>query len=122
MNNPDELPQALEVPLASLAELAVEWWRLELWASGPQAGMGDARTRHVARRLGKFLEGRGLSCVDLTGRPHDAGLAAEVLDVIHDDALPPGAAVIEETVSPVVLWRGRVLRHAQVIVRKSGRQ
>ena len=116
MSDTDELPRALEVPLASLAELAVEWWRLELGGGGPPA---DARTRHVARRLGRFLGERGLACVDLTGRPHDDGLAAEVLDVIRDDRLPPGAAVVEETVSPVVLWRGRVVRHAQVIVRKN---
>lgn len=114
MSEQDELPPTLAVPLASLAELAVECWRLE---QGP--GAQDPRARHVARRLARFLDERELSFLDLTGRPHDAGLAAEVLDVVHDAGLPPGAAFVAETVSPVVLWRGRVLRHAQVIVRKA---
>lgn len=122
MSEQDELPTTLEVPLASLAELAVECWRLERGGGGAQPPAPDARTRHVARRLARFLDERGLAFVDLTGRPHDPGLAAEVLDVVEDKGLPPGSAFVEETVSPVVLWRGRVLRHAQVIVRKSSRQ
>jgi len=118
MQTPPELPQALDASLDALAELAVEWWRLERWANGPEASAA-APARHVARRLGKFLEGRGLSVLDLTGRPHEPGLAVEVVDVVHDSALAPGAELIDETVAPVVLWRGRVVRHGQVIVRKN---
>jgi len=117
MQTPAELPRALEVPLASLVELAVEWWRLDRWANGPQGEGAGAHARHVARRLGKFLDERGLSVLDLTGRPHEPGLAAEVVDVVRDAALAPGAEVVDETVAPVVLWRGRVARHGQVIVR-----
>lgn len=119
MQTPAELPQTLEVPLPALVELAVEWWRLDRWANGPRADAAAAHARHVARRLGKFLEERGLSALDLTGRPHDPGLAAEVLDVIHDPALAEGPGVVEETVSPVVLWRGTVARHGQVVIRRS---
>jgi hypothetical protein len=124
MQTPPELPQALEVPLHALAELAVEWWRLDRWANGPHADAAHAHARHVARRLGKFLDERGLSVLDLTGRAHEPGLAVEVLDVVRDDALAPGSEVIEETIAPVVLWRGRVVRHGQVVVRKAvdGRQ
>jgi hypothetical protein len=118
MQTPPELPQALDAPLDALAELAVEWWRLERWASGPEASVA-APARHVARRLGKFLEGRGLSVFDPTGRPHEPGLAVEVLDTVADPLLAPGAELIEETIAPVVLWRGRVVRHGQVIVRKA---
>jgi hypothetical protein len=116
-----ELPQTLEVPLAALVELAVEWWRLDRWANGPQAEAAPAQARHVARRLGRFLDERGLSVLDLTGRPHDPGLAAEVLDVLPDPGLAPGAGVIAETVSPVVLWRGTVARHGQVVIRRNSR-
>jgi hypothetical protein len=118
MQTPAELPQTVEVPLSSLVELAVEWWRLDRWARGPQADAAAAHARHAARRLGKFLDERGLSVQDLTGRPHEPGLAAEVLDVLDDAGLPEGSGVIDETVSPLVLWRGRVVRHAQVVVRK----
>jgi hypothetical protein len=120
MQTPSELPQTIDAPLDALAELAVEWWRLERWANGPQSDAAHAPARHVARRLGKFLEERGLSVLDLSGRPHEPGLAVEVLDVVRDDALAPGAEVIDETVTPVVLWRGRVVRHGQVVIRKAG--
>ena len=118
MQTPPELPQALDAPLDALAELAVEWWRLERWANGPEASAA-APARHVARRLGKFLEGRGLSVLDLTGRPHEPGLAVEVIDVLTDARLPRGSELVDETVSPVVLFRGRVVRHGQVIVRRN---
>ncbi len=113
----DELPQTLPVKLSSLAELAVEWWRLGRWAgegldSSPQA-------RHVARRLGKFLGELGLEVLDVTGREYEPGLAVEVLDAFEDTRLPVGSQVIDETVAPVVLFRGAVVRHGQIILRRN---
>ena len=119
MQTPPELPQTVEVPLASLVELAVEWWRLDRWANGPHPDGRAAHARHVARRLARFLDERGLSVLDFAGRPHEPGLAVEVLDVVTDARLPPGSELIDETISPVVLFRGRVVRHGQVIVRKA---
>jgi hypothetical protein len=114
----EKLPQTLEVSLSSLAELAVEWWRLERWAEsfGPDAPVSPAR--HVARRLGRFLKERELSVIDLTGRRYEPGLAVEVLDVVRDAGAPADAEVVDEMLSPIVLWRGTVVRHGQVIVRK----
>ena len=117
----DELPQTLEVSLSSLAELAVEWWRLERWAGGAEQESSTQRARHVARRLGKFLSERGLEVIDLTGRAYEPGLAVEVLDAFEDAQLPAGAQLVDETVAPIVLWRGEVVRLGQVVV-KRGRQ
>jgi hypothetical protein len=116
----DELPQTLPVALSSLAELAVEWWRLGRWADG--AGEASPQARHVARRLGKFLGELGLEVVDVTGHAYEPGLAVEVLDAFEDARLPAGSQVIDETVAPVVLFRGAVVRHGQVVVRKNSRQ
>ena len=113
----DELPQALNVALSSLAELAVEWWRLERWAGGSDDSSPQAR--HVARRLGRFLSEHGLEVLDVTGRAYEPGLAVEVLDAFEDKRLAPGAQVVDETVAPVVLFRGAVVRHGQVIVRRN---
>jgi len=115
----EKLPQTLEVSLTALAELAVEWWRLERWASGAEASASHAR--HVARRMGRFLSERELSVLDLTGRRYEPGLAVEVLDVVRDAGAgaEQGTEVIDEMVSPIVLWRGTVVRHGQVIVRKA---
>ena len=112
----DDLPQTLPVQLSSLAELAVEWWRLERWAAGAEEAPPQAR--HAARRLGRFLSAHGLEVLDVTGRAYEPGLAVEVLDAFEDAGLPPGAQVVDETVAPVVLFRGSVVRHGQVVVRK----
>ncbi len=119
MQTPAELPQTVEVPLSSLVELAVEWWRLDRWANGPQSDGRASHARLVARRLARFLDEHGLSVLDLAGRPHEPGLAVEVLDVVADARLPRGSELIDETISPVVLFRGLVVRHGQVIVRKA---
>ena len=41
-----------------------------------------------------------------------------VIDAVDDPALPAGEAVIAETLSPLVLWRGRVIRSADVVTRR----
>lgn len=112
----EEMPQTLPVTLSSLAELAVEWWRL-----GRAAGAADSspQARHVARRLGKFLGDLGLEVLDVTGRAYEPGLAVEVLDAFEDARLPAGSQVIDETVEPVVLFRGAVVRHGQVVIRRN---
>jgi hypothetical protein len=113
----DELPQTLPVTLSSLAELAVEWWRLGRRAGGTEEA--SPQTRHVARRLGKFLGDLGLEVLDVTGHAYEPGLAVEVLDAFDDARLPQGSQVIDETVAPVVLFRGAVVRHGQVVVRRN---
>ncbi|MCA1632326.1 MAG: hypothetical protein LC802_01085 [Acidobacteria bacterium] len=112
----EKLPQTLEVPLSALAELAVEWWRLERWADGAEASASHAR--HVARRLGRFLSERELTVLDITGRPYEPGLAVEVLDIVRDAGASAVTEVVDEMVSPIILWRGTVVRHGQVIVRR----
>ncbi len=113
----DELPQSVPVSLDALAELAVEWWRLDRWAGGAESS--GAHARHAARRLAKFLSEHGLEVLDVAGRAYEPGLAVEVLDAIRDARLPPGSQVVDETVAPVVLFRGTVVRHGQVVVRKN---
>jgi hypothetical protein len=113
----DGLPQTLDVSLSSLAELAVEWWRLERWAGGSEGSSPQAR--HAARRLGRFLSEHGLEVLDVTGRPYEPGLAVEVLDAFEDARLPAGSQVVDETVAPVVLYHGAVVRHGQVVIRRN---
>lgn len=113
----EELPRTLNVSLSALVELAVEWWRLERWAVGAEESSPQAR--HAARRLGRFLAEHGLEVLDVTGRPYEPGLAVEVLDAFEDARLPAGSQVVDEMVAPVVLYRGAVVRHGQVIVKRN---
>jgi hypothetical protein len=110
---PSGPPQALSIGLGALAELAVEWWRLERWAVDDSKLVG----RHVARRVARFLEDQGLEVVDLTGKPYEAGLAVEVVETLDDPAAPEGGT-IEEVVSPIVMWKGTVVRQGQVVMKK----
>ena len=55
----------------------------------------------------------------MTSRPYEPGLAVEVLDSYVDATLPPGAQLIAETVSPIILWRGSVVRYGQVVIKTS---
>lgn len=102
----------VQVAIGSIADLAVEWWRLERWAVDDSKIVG----RHVARRVARFLEENGIEVVDLTGKPYEAGLAAEVLERIPDDGEPR----VEETVSPIVLWKGTVVKQGQVVTKGNG--
>ena len=113
---PQPKQDVLEFPVSSLVEIAVEWWRLDRWAAGPD----EARlvARHVARRLSQLLEHHGVEVLDLTGKPYEAGLAVEVLDSIRDPGAPTGRATVDETVSPIVLWKGAVVRQGQVVMRR----
>jgi hypothetical protein len=64
-----------------------------------------------------FLSAHGLEVLDVTGRAYEPGLAVEVLDAYNDSTLPTGAQLIAETVAPIVLWRGSVVRYGQVVIK-----
>jgi hypothetical protein len=112
----DELPDKLEVPLDSLVELAIESWRLEHWLAGLPPEKAGSKLRHIARRLQKFLNERELAALDLTGQKYEPGMAVEVLEVLTDENSRAGEKLIVEMVAPIILWRGRVVRHGQIVV------
>ena len=113
---PDELPDKLDVPLDSLVELAIESWRLEHWLAGLPPERVPSKLRHIARRLQKFLTERELAALDLTGQKYEPGMAIEVLEVLTDESSRAREKLIVEMVAPIILWRGRVVRHGQVVV------
>jgi len=118
----EELPAKLDVPLASLIELAVEGWRLDSWLAALPPEKAASKLRHVARRLQKFLSERELSTLDLTGRRYEPGMSVEVLEAVEDERLGEHERLIDEMVEPVILWRGRVVRYGRVVVRQGGRE
>ncbi len=117
----EELPAKLDVPLASLIELAIESWRLESWLGALPPERVAPKLRHIARRLQKFLTEHELSALDLTGRRYEPGISVEVLEAVEDERLGEHERLIDEMVEPVVLWRGRVVKYGRVVVRQGGR-
>jgi hypothetical protein len=120
----DTIPTSLPVPLESLVNLAVEHWRLANWLSNGHTGTGAgaAPARHVVRKMEDFLKRCDLEVRSLDGMPFDPGLAARVVDTADAPELPEGATVICQTLSPMVLWRGRVVRGAEVATRRGIRK
>ena len=110
-----QIPEMLSVSFTSLVNLAIEHWRLAVWlqTSGGSANAGPAR--HAVRKLQDFLKSHELEVQSLDGRAFDPGLAARVVDRIEDRTLPADRITIVETLSPMVLWRGHVVRPAEVV-------
>jgi hypothetical protein len=114
----EPIPKSLEVQLSSMIALAVEHWRLSRWLSAQKSQDSAATARHAVARLGDFLSKCEVEARSLDGLSADAGLAARVVDVVEDPSMPAGQMVIEETLSPLVLWRGRVVKEADVVSRR----
>ncbi|MDB5330414.1 MAG: hypothetical protein JWP03_1565 [Phycisphaerales bacterium] len=111
------VPQSLSVPMQSLVGLGVEYWRLTQWLEeSPSAGSAPAR--HAIRRLQDFLHASELEIRGMDGMPYDPGLAARVVDTIDDPAMPAGQAIVAETMTPMILWRGQVVKPADVVVKR----
>ena len=107
------------VSMASLIDLAVDAWRLECWLTKIDGGQSAAPGRFVARRLNDFLDHLELETADLTGQRYEPGLAVELLGNVKDETLPEDVVVVDEMVTPLCLWRGKVVRLGQLITRSS---
>jgi hypothetical protein len=116
--NPDPRPESVAFPFAAIVEVAVEHWRLAAWLAGGSRGADAGVARHALRKIGDFLQSAELEVRGLEGHPFDPGLAARVVDVIDDPTLPQGRTIIDETLSPLVLWRGQVIKPADIVTRR----
>lgn len=115
----NSLPEELHISLGDAAAIATEVWRLAKLIEA-NASEGDAASiRYSLRQFNRVLSNLGIVTTDLTGRPYEAGLIEDVVDVVEDPRLLSGQQFIEEMVSPTVLWQRNVIQPGQVIVRKA---
>ncbi len=112
------IPQSITIPMSALAHLAVEWWRLG--AALAESGGGEAAARHAVRRIGDFLKQCDVETQTLDGRAFDPGLPLRVIDSVDDPSLKPGEVIVAETLSPIVLWRGQVIKTGDVVTKRRG--
>lgn len=118
MGSNDALLRGVEIPLSALIQIAIDAWRLERWCGANGDAPSSGVVRHASRRMLDFLRDQQVQFRDLTGQPYDPGLALEVVDVIEEPDGPDGYGCIEEMVSPIVLWRGAVVSHGQVVTKR----
>ena len=93
-----------------LLTLAIEHWRL----SHTVGESGPAPVRHALRKIGAVLTELGVEATSLDGQEYDAGMRARVLE--QEEGTKGKRRVIVETVSPLVTWKGEIVRDAEVIV------
>ena len=105
--------------MAAMLDLLVDAWRLERWVAQTDAGASTAAVRFVSRRLSGFFDRFGLQAVDVTGQRYEPGLAVELVGNVIDDTLGRDMVLIGETVAPLCLLRGKVVRLGQVVTRSS---
>ena len=113
------IPTELTMDADDACALALECWRLSLIAELLKDSTQGPGLRHAVRRITETLKGMGIEAVDFVGRPYDAGMVPEVIEVREDPALPDGRAIIDETIAPTVTWRGQVIKPGQIIVKRS---
>ena len=110
----------LEMPLTKACELATECWRLGKLNNASFVYANDRLIlERAARCLNEILSQLGVRSIDFAGTAYDPGMAPEVLDVQVDDTFPHDASVIDETISPTVMWNGKVIQAGQVVVRQA---
>ena len=113
------IPTELTMDADDACALSLECWRLSLIAELLKDSTQGPGLRHAVRRITETLKGMGIEAVDFVGRPYDAGMVPEVVDVREDQGLPEGRAIIDETIAPTVTWRGQVIKPGQIIVKRS---
>jgi hypothetical protein len=111
----DSSPETACVPLETLVALAIEHWRLARWLEKLPKGNITAQPRHALAKMADALAQCQLETRSLDGHLFDPGLAVRVVDAMDNAQLPQGTTFIGETVSPQVLWRGRVINPADVV-------
>ena len=109
-------PGTICVEAGKLADLAIECWRLGRWLRGAERDKTRLPVRHVARKLERFLAECGIEIEDPEGEPYADGLAVEIVEVVDDERT--ASPSVAETLRPIVLWRGRVVREGQVVLRR----
>ncbi len=100
----------------ALCSLAVEHWRVSRIYEQSQEIKEWGSLRHSVRRMGQALKDACIEIIDLQGRPYDPGMAPDVVETCEHNDPCNTIAVIEETVSPTVLWRGRVIEPGKIVV------
>jgi hypothetical protein len=106
-----------QVSKDSLATFALEVWRLSQNIENlPQQKV--VALRYSLRKLKQTLEAEGCEFLDLTGKPYDAGLALEVID-IETDSEDKTDLIIKEMLAPIILFQNKLLVSGQVILAKA---
>ena len=111
-----------KVDLSSVIDLAIEIWRLQdrvkklesaARRQDPSIAFSIDKIQHVLKEIG--IETR-----DYTGQTYNEGMSLDVLTFDYPVEEKPTNRIVQETVSPAILFDGKLHKMAQVIVGKAG--
>lgn len=112
-------PTNISYEVNDLAELAIEVWRLELRLQKIFDNLDDPQKKSITMSLAKikrYFEKQDIETVDFTNKKYNEGLSLEVLSIEKEKNLIE--EIIKETIEPSVLFKGKVIKKAKVIVKK----
>ena len=108
----------------SLAEIAAEAWRMDrlirrlIHRVDPlEANRFQGQYNWFQRRVDEALVQAGVQVVDLTGQPYSEGMAATPMNIAELDG---DDLVVAQTVEPVILCEGRVLKTGKLLLKEAG--
>lgn len=98
-----------------LSELALNYWRLTNWVTKSNADKKSI-AYSALKRINSYLEKKQIELLDLTGQKYDDGYAADVLGVESETGASEEELIVSEMVKPIIIFRGSVIKHGQVIL------
>ena len=107
----------------SLADIAAETFRLRgVFVRAIRNADFDEHVKYMSqfgwfeKKVTKALEEAGLTVVDLSGLPYDAGMAVTPLNL--DDFAPGARLLVDRMLEPVIMKDDRLVRTGTVMLRE----
>ena len=98
-----------------LGDVALAFWRLEKWVDSINVARKNAATSSL-RLLERFLEENKIEVIDYLGQQYDVGMAIDVIGKDIEANAPEDKLIISETLTPLILTNGEVLKFGQVML------
>jgi hypothetical protein len=112
------IPVEFSMTIDQICSLTLECWRLTKIEEKLKAGNERLELRRVVRSINEILQANDIEIVDYTGRIYDNGMVPEVVDFIEEEGLQSACTVVDETISPTVIWHGRVVKVGKIVVKR----
>jgi hypothetical protein len=103
--------------IEDLAEMAIDIWRLERKVTKLKEHFPDYQSlplENSISRMKRVLQKNTIEIIDYTNQKFNEGLNVEILSVEKNGTLLE--PIIRETVEPAILYKGKILKRAKIIV------
>jgi len=113
-----KITSLIEIPLNKLIEISVAWWRFNRWLARYESDRSLVVARNISHKLEELLKECHIEIIDIENKVYDPGLAVEIIDIIEDPDLIECDGIIDETITPIIMFQGTVLKQGQIVLRR----